>query len=127
MLGSGAEVDVPNPGNDVVVPPNRGLGRAMLASSFLGSCGVGEGARLNGSEPLVDGSLEDDTNAGWIDGAGPKLNGAGGGGFSINEPAFCAGAWPTTPGAGGGDVEVVDLCGIALVSDLLTGVGSPAT
>jgi hypothetical protein len=64
VLGSDTDADVPNPGNDVVVPPNRSLGRAELASSFFGSCGVDEGVRLNGSEPLVDDSLDDDANAG---------------------------------------------------------------
>jgi hypothetical protein len=74
----------------------------------------------------MDGSFEDDLNVGWIDGARPKLNGTGRGGFSISKLALCAGAWAAKPGAGEGDV-VVDSCGTAPASDVLAGVGSSAT
>jgi hypothetical protein len=46
----------PNPGNAVVAPPNKGLGRAGIApSGFSPNCGVDEGVRLNGSGMLPDG------------------------------------------------------------------------
>jgi hypothetical protein len=66
---SGADRDVPKPGNEVVAPPNRDLGRAGPGSSFLDSC-ADEGVRLNGSELPVDDCV------GRVDGGGPKLNGA---------------------------------------------------
>jgi len=126
VLCSGADAEVPNPGNDTVAPPNRGLGRARSALSFFCGCGADEGMRLNGSELLVDGSFEDDVNVGWIDGARPKLNGTGRGSFS-SKLALCTGAWAATPDVGEGDVEVVDNCGTALASDVLAGVGPSAT
>lgn len=126
VLCPGAGAEVPNPGNDTVAPPNRGLGRARSALSFLCGCGADEGMTLNGSGLLVDGSFEDDVNVGWIDGATPKLNGTGRGGFS-SKLALCAGAWAAVPGVGEGDVEVVDNCGTAPASDVLADAGSSAT
>jgi hypothetical protein len=127
VLGSGAGADVPNPGKDVDAPPNRGLRGARPVSSFFGSCGADEGVRLNGSGLPVDGSLNDDGNAGWKDGAGPKLNGAGGGDFSFSELRLCARAWAATPGAGEGYIEAVNGCGITSASALSTGAGLFAT
>ena len=72
MLGPGADTGIPKPGNEVLAPPNRGLGRATPASTFFSdSCAVDEGVRLNGSE-LVEDGCEDDVNVGGVE---PKLNG----------------------------------------------------
>lgn len=76
MLGADAETGVPKPGNDEVAPPNKGLGGATPASSFFpDGCSADEGVRLNGSEVVVVGCV-DDVNLGRVAGVGPKLNGA---------------------------------------------------
>ena len=121
VLGPGADTDVPNPGNDAVAPPNKGLGRAAPASSFFGCCGADKGVRLNGSELPVDGCSDDVVNVGWIDVLWPKLNRVGGGGFSVSELGDCTAA---ASGAREGGVDVVNGSGIVPVSDLLTGAGS---
>jgi len=123
VLGPAADTDVPNPGNDAVAPPNRGLGRAAPASSFFGCCGADEGVRLNGSELPVDGCLDDDVNVGWIDVLWPKLNRVGGGGFSVSELGDCAEVEAAASGAQEGGVDA-NGSGIVPVSDLLTGAGS---
>jgi len=89
VLDSGADTDVPNPGNDAVVPPNRGLGRATPALSFAGSCGAAEGVRLNGSELLVVDCLVVDVDVSCIDGVESNLNRVGGSGFSVSRLAPC--------------------------------------
>lgn len=69
MLGGDADTGVPKPGNDEVAPPNKGLGRATLTSSFFSDgCSADEGVRLNGSEVVVV--------VGRVGEVGPKLNGA---------------------------------------------------
>jgi len=127
VLDSGADTDVPNPGNDAVVPPNRGLGTATPASSFAGSGGAAEGVRLNGSELLVDDRLVVDVDVSWIDGFESNLNGVGRGGFSVSRLALCTEAGAAASVAGVGAVEVPDGCGVSPVSGLLTGTGSSAT
>ena len=120
VLDSGADTDVPNPGNDAVVPPNRGLGGGTPALSFAGSCRAAEGARLNGSELLVDNCLVVDVEVSWIDGVESNLNGVGTGSFSVSRLALCTDAGATGVGA----VEVPDGCWASPGSGLLTGTGS---
>jgi len=127
VLDSGADTDVPNPGNDAVVPPNRGLGGGTPALSFAGSCRAAEGVRLNGSELLGDDCLVVDVDVSWIDGVESNLNGVGTGGFSVSRLALCTEAGATASVAGVGAVEVPDGCGASPGSGLLTGTGSFAT
>lgn len=75
MLGVDADTGVPNPGNDDVAPPNKGLGGGTPASFFFSDGCSAEGVRLNGSEVVVVGWV-DDVNVGRFGGVGPKLNGA---------------------------------------------------
>ena len=73
MLGTDAETDVPKPGNDEVAPPNKGFGGATPTSSFFSDgCSADEGVRLNGSEVVVVGCVDD----GSVGVVGPKLKGA---------------------------------------------------
>lgn len=88
VLDCGADTEVPNPGNDAIAPPNRGLGRATSALSFA-SCGAAEGVRLNGSELLVVDGLAVDVDVSWIDGVESNLNRVGGSGFSVSRVAPC--------------------------------------
>lgn len=122
MLGSGANADAddPNPGNEAVAPPYRDLERVGPALSFFSEgCGTNEGVRLNGSE-LVDACVDDNVQAGWVGGIGPKLNGAGDG-FSVG---VCAGAGVTTCAEARG-AEVAESSGAgASVSDLVNAAGS---
>jgi hypothetical protein len=76
VLGADADTGVPKPGKDEVAPLNKGLGGATPATSFFSDgCSTDEGARLNGSEVVVVGCV-DDVNVGRVDGVGPNLNGA---------------------------------------------------
>jgi hypothetical protein len=73
MLGPGADTGAPNPGKEVVAPPNRGLGGVAPTSAlFSDNCTAEEGVRLNESELVEDGCR----GAGAL---GPKLNEARGG------------------------------------------------
>ena len=54
----------------------------------------------------------------------PKLNGVGGGGFSVSELGDCAEVEAAASGARDGGVDVANGSGIVPVSDLLTGAGS---
>jgi len=72
--GTDADTGVPKPGNDEVAPPNKGLGGAILASSFFSDgFSADKGVRLNGSEVVVVGCV-DDVNVARVGGVGPKLN-----------------------------------------------------
>jgi hypothetical protein len=76
VLGADADTGVPKPGNDEVAPPNKGLSGATPASSFFSDgCSADEEVRLNGSEVVVVGCV-DDVNVGRVGGVGQKLNGA---------------------------------------------------
>jgi hypothetical protein len=76
VLGADTDTGVPKPGNDEVAPPNKGLGGATRVSSFFSDgCPADDGVRLNGSELVAVGCV-DDVNVGRVGGAGPKLNGA---------------------------------------------------
>jgi hypothetical protein len=83
VTGVGIDTDVPNPGNAVVAPPNRGLGGARIVPSFFSpNCAADEGVRLNGSGLLLNGCV-DNVDVGWVCvcKGGPKRNGVGAGGL----------------------------------------------
>lgn len=51
--------EVPNPVNEAIVPPKSGFCGAGLASFFSLGCDVEEGVRLNGSELLFIGCVDE--------------------------------------------------------------------
>lgn len=109
MLGPGADTGAPNPGNEVVAPPNRGLGGVTPTSSlFSDNCTADEGVRLNGSELAEDG-------CGGAGALGPKLNEAKGG-PRVSKLGVCAKAVGARESEGSGIA--------APVSDLLVAIGS---
>jgi hypothetical protein len=74
--GTDTDTGVPKPGNDEVAPPNKVLSGTTLASSFFsGGFSADKGVRLNGSEVVVVGCV-DDVNVARVGRVGPKLNGA---------------------------------------------------